>query len=57
MTIISFFNVLRQGLAGVIRFVALLLSLPSAVLSDIASLVWDENNVKDNQECCISRTR
>lgn len=39
MIIISFFNTLRAGIAGIIRFVALILSLPSAVLSDIASLV------------------
>lgn len=44
MAVISFLHVLRQGVAGVLRFAACVLSLPSAALSDIASLVWDDND-------------
>ena len=47
MTFISFFNALRQGLAGIFRFMVLILSLPSAVLSDIASIVWNENEFQE----------
>lgn len=44
MGIIRFFNVLRQGLAGILNFTACVLSLPSAVMADTASLIWNDND-------------
>lgn len=43
MAVISFFNVLRQGIAGILNFTACMLSLPSAVMADIASLIWNDD--------------
>lgn len=37
-------NRIRQVIANILNAAAWLLSLPSAVMADIASLVWDENN-------------